>query len=298
MLKIGFFCMTQKGYVVLKNFISTFGRDKINYVISNRDNNVSIDYYDQIHTICTDNNILFYNKNEIDSSSLDEDYKIAISWRWIIPSYKNLIVFHDSLLPKYRGFSPLVNMLVNGEKKIGVTALFASKEYDRGDLLAQRYIDINYPIKILKAINDISILYSNMVVDIYKKLSDNNIIPVKQDERSASYSIWLDENDYYIDWYWDAEKIKRFIDAVGHPYDGAKSFINDKVYYIFDAIIIEDVFIEDRKRHIGKVIFFKDSKPVVICGKGLLLLNDIRDQENNITNIKFRSRFTCKMYHH
>jgi methionyl-tRNA formyltransferase len=53
------------------------------------------------------------------------DFNIAISWRWML-KVSNLIVIHDSLLPKYRGFSPLVNMLINGEDTLGVTVLFAT----------------------------------------------------------------------------------------------------------------------------------------------------------------------------
>ena len=49
-------------------------------------------------------------------------------------------------MPKYRGFAPLVNSLVNGEKIIGVTALFASEEYDNGDIIMQSSVDITYPI--------------------------------------------------------------------------------------------------------------------------------------------------------
>ena len=44
-----------------------------------------------------------------------------------------MIIFHDSLLPKYRGFAPLVNSLINQEKEIGVTAIKASQNYDEGD---------------------------------------------------------------------------------------------------------------------------------------------------------------------
>jgi methionyl-tRNA formyltransferase len=53
---------------------------------------------------------------------------------------------HDSLLPKYRGFAPLPNALINGEREVGVTALFASEEYDMGDIVCQRRLAVEYPM--------------------------------------------------------------------------------------------------------------------------------------------------------
>ena len=44
----------------------------------------------------------------------------------MIKNSENLIVFHDSLLPKYRGFAPLVSQLINGEEYLGVTAIFTN----------------------------------------------------------------------------------------------------------------------------------------------------------------------------
>jgi methionyl-tRNA formyltransferase len=63
---------------------------------------------------------------------------MAVSWRWLIDHpAEQLIVFHDSLLPRYRGFEPLVTSLVNGETRIGVAALFGASEFDTGDVIVQ-----------------------------------------------------------------------------------------------------------------------------------------------------------------
>lgn len=54
---------------------------------------------------------------------------------------------------------------------------------------------------------------------------------------------------------------------------------------------MEDVVIEHRERHIGKVIFIKDAFPVIVCKKGLICLVDIRNEEDESLMINFRSRF-------
>ena len=128
--------MTEKGYQVLKTI--TQYRDIISFVIIGKDDNVTNDFSKEIESTCKNNNIDFYYKGN--EPKVDEKkFIIAVSWRWMITHPANkLIVLHDSLLPKYRGYAPLVNMLINGEKEIGVTAIFGGNEYDKGDIISQK----------------------------------------------------------------------------------------------------------------------------------------------------------------
>ena len=142
--------MTEKGFEVLKTIIHF--KNLIAFVIIGKDASVNDDYSEKITTLCIDNNIEFYfreNQPKIDKNI----YVMAVSWRWMIKHPKNkLIIFHDSILPKYRGFAPLVNMLINGEKEIGVSAIFGADEYDRGEIISQKKTTIDYPIKVQEAI--------------------------------------------------------------------------------------------------------------------------------------------------
>ncbi|WP_281950360.1 methionyl-tRNA formyltransferase [Nitrosophilus kaiyonis] len=292
--KISFYIMNSKGFYVLKNFINKFGSKYIEYVVSCEDKNIKKDYFLEIKELCLKNGINFFNKSDdiLHVENRFKGFKFAIGWRWIIKNTTRLVVFHDSLLPKYRGFAPLVNSLINKEKYIGVTALFASNEYDKGDIILQRRIKIDYPIKISEAINKIEPIYFNLVSEIFKNIiTKKQFKVIKQDENKATYSVWLDSEDYFIDWNWDADRIKRFIDAVGYPYDNAKTTLNGKIVKIVDAEVISDVIIENRERHIGKVIFFEKEFPIVICKRGLLKLIDIRDKKNNNIKISFRTKF-------
>ena len=287
--KVTLFLMSKKGLSVLSGLINSGLKNKVICVISSRDNSIKEDYYDEISTQCKQNNILFYDKKE--NFKLKNKYFIAVSWRWIIrlKNDQKLIVLHDSILPKYRGFSPLVNSLINKEKKIGVTALFATKKYDEGEIIKQKYIKINYPIKIIEAINLISKLYSEITIELIKNIS--NIKSIKQNNNLASYSLWLDDEDYFIDWHNDAEYISRFIDSVGYPYLGAKTKINSQCFTITKAELFEDLKIENR--HVGKVLFMREGFPVVVCGKGLLKIIEIYDnnQKSILPLKKFRTRF-------
>lgn len=291
-MKISLFLMTKKGYDVLLSIINFGLSNIIDKIIISKDINVDNDYYIDIQSLAKKHNIPCYDRK--DNYVITSSYCFAISWRWLISLSKNtrLIVFHDSLLPKYRGFAPLVNMLINKEPEIGVTAIFADAEFDAGDIIAQKRININYPIKISDAINIITPLYSELICDLLKKIqNDEKLIGTKQDENNATYSLWRDEEDYRIDWSKDSESIQRHIDSVGFPYKRASTLVNDKLYRIGDVEIIPDVFVENR--NIGKILFVRDGCPIVVCGKGLLKIKELTDENGNsiLPLKKFRIRF-------
>jgi len=292
--KIAFYLMNEKGFYILNKFIEKFGAENIKYIVSSKDIKLKKDYFKEIKQLCKKHNINFFDRTDdyIQQEKFFLGYKFAIGWRWIVKNSNNLIVFHDSLLPKYRGFAPLVNTLVNGDKIGGVTALLASSQYDRGDIISQKAIQFDYPIKISEAIENIKPLYFDLVSNIYSSILEDKILPrQKQDESKATYSLWLDDKDYFIDWHeWSAKKIKRFVDATDYPYDNAKAYLSGKIVRFMDVEVLDDVKVEHRKRHIGKVIFM-DEYPIVVCKKGLLKLIDIRDDKDNNLIISFRSRF-------
>jgi methionyl-tRNA formyltransferase len=293
MEKIAFYIMNSKGWYVLSQFLEEFDPFNIAYIVSEQDINLKNDPYPQLEKLAKKYDIPFYKRAafNVEVENKFQGYKFAIGWRWLIKNQHNLIVFHDSLLPKYRGFSPLVNSLINGEKQGGVTALFADVKYDEGEIILQASTQFEYPITIENAIQKIEPLYFDLVLQIYKILGQGKLLTsLPQKHTDASFSLWLDTEDYFIDWSWSAEKIKRFIDSVGFPYDGAKSKLNGTVVIIEKAEVVKDVVVEHRDRHVGKVIFIEES-PVIVCTKGLLKLRKISDLGRQAMQINFRSKF-------
>lgn len=283
--------MNEKGLYVLKKFIDRFGPMHLGYVVSAKDERIENDFYDEIKLLCDRNNIRFYEKDafNIDIEKEFSGFKFAIGWRWIIENTKKLIVLHDSILPRYRGFAPLVNILINKEPELGVTALFANSSYDEGDIIAQKKIKVSYPIKIKDAISQIQPLYFELISFVYELIiSDKEIPSLKQNHSDASYSLWRDDDDYFIDWRWSAEKISRFVDSVGAPFGGAKTYLNGDLVKIDTIEIFKNESIENRLDNLSKVIFFDDGDPVVVCFDGLVVIRKFNEEK---IKIKFRSRF-------
>lgn len=287
---ITIYVMSQKGYAVVQSLTQKNLLSKEDIIVVGRDKNVVNDFADEIVDLCKKNDIICYERKEHTGASTE--YVMAIGWRWMLPTIDKLIILHDSLLPKYRGFLPLVSALMNKDTTIGVTALYANDYYDSGDIIAQSKTEINYPLKIQKLINIIQKNYQELAVNIVRKIKDGGKLEgTPQNHEMATYSLWRDEEDYKIDWSQSAEDIQRFIHAVGTPYLGASSELNGKTVRIMDADIFPDKNIVNRNP--GKIIFMEHKKPVVVCGVGLIKLNDIQNEkgESLLPLKSFRTRF-------
>ena len=271
-IAIGFFLMTEKGLKVLEAIVGRFGSEHIAWVVGAKDPGLVDDCFDDIASLCRKNHIEFYCKGE--EIKRPAEYTIAVSWRWLIPNIDHLIVLHDSLLPKYRGFAPLPTALINRESTIGVTALLASTEYDRGPILYQNRINLTYPLKIRDAIRLVSLAYVSLVIELMTQLINGKpFVGSEQDEEQATYSLWRDEDDYRISWNNEAPYISRFIDSLGYPYRGASSMMDGVKVRITESEVEPDVRIENRQP--GKIIFSRGGCPVVVCGSGLLKITGL-----------------------
>lgn len=291
MNSIALFIMGKKGLACLETVLNTTAVE-LKFVVYATDKNVEKDYADEIVALCSKHNILHYNKNTFDDTLLnDVSYYIAVAWRWLIKSnLEKLIVFHDSILPRNRGFNPLVTALINGDEEIGVTAIFANKEFDKGDILGVEKVNVIYPIKISEAIDIISICYQDLVVKIINKIANNILVASPQDEALATFSLWRDEEDYFINWNLEATKIERTINALGFPYGGARTILDDNIIILDEIKSVPDVKIENRTP--GKIMFLDNNQPTIVCGKGLLKIEKAHylDNGNDVVFSKFRTR--------
>lgn len=281
--------MGEKGFNVVKALNSIKNKVSLTCIIG-KDKGVIDDCSIQLVNFCKDNEIDYCLRNGSGTLTNHCDLSIAAGWRWMIRdiAHEKLIIFHDSLLPKYRGFSPLVNALLNKEGTTGVTALLGADNYDEGNIILQHRIHLHYPTNIESEIKRISEIYGSMAIELVTKLLDGsiNLRGTPQDENEISYSLWRDEQDYRINWNNSAEDILHFIACVGKPYLGASTTLNGKFVRINKASTLPEIKIENRTP--GKVIFRKGIFPIVVCGSGLLLVEDIRG-ENNISILPLES---------
>jgi methionyl-tRNA formyltransferase len=204
-----------------------------------------------------------------------------VGWQYLVKELRdNFIVFHDSLLPRYRGFAPTVNALINGETRLGVTAFRPREGTDSGPIIGQSDMPISYPIRIEQALQLQAGLMANLTMDILSRYQAGPLVAVEQDHAAATYSIWRNEQDYEIDWSQSATDIRRMVDAVAFPYAGATTQLDGETLVVDAASEVEDLTFE--VRHPGKVWRFDQGKPVIVCGRGLLRLDRVLTRSGEI----------------
>src|SRR5262249_19226769 len=196
----------------------------------------------------------------------------VIGWQFLIEQgAERCIVFHDSLLPTYRGFAPTVTALLRGDNKIGVPAFQPDAGVDPCSIYGQRSVQLP-PYSSLRSVLD---LQTSVMVDLALELASSaergNLRSVAQDESSVSSSLWRDAFDFFIDWRQDAAQILRHIACVGSPYQGAKAVLPDRVLTITKARPGADIPFAIRDP--GKVWQIDNGRALVVCGAGTIWID-------------------------
>jgi methionyl-tRNA formyltransferase len=225
------------------------------------------------------------------------DAILLVGWRYLVPERvlaalpDRVIVAHDSLLPRYRGFAPLPTALINGDDEVGVTIFLAEKEVDTGAIVYRGRVPVKPGDRIRDLIERITPLYVRGMVQVVSALVEDCLEGEPQDDAAATYSIWRDDADYFVDWNESADRIERTIRALGPPYAGARARIGDRVVVLDAAVEEDDLVFEERQP--GKVWRLTEAgEPVVVCGVGMLRLTRVLEGgEDLIPMRRLRVRF-------
>ncbi len=155
-----------------------------------------------------------------------------------IPKYGCLNV-HPSLLPKYRGASPIPYAILNGEKETGVTIIRMSEKIDQGDILAQEKLEISPTDTTLTLTAKLADLGGSLLVKTISALVGSGISPCSQGESPTSYCCQLKKEDGRINWNNQAEYIERQIRAF-YPWPGTHTLFGKKILKILKAYVIKE----------------------------------------------------------
>ncbi len=151
------------------------------------------------------------------------------------PSY-GCINVHASLLPKYRGASPIVASILNDEKETGITIMYMDEGIDTGNIIMSRSIEIEDNDNSLSLSNKLSLLGANLLIDTLPKIFEGENFDIPQDNEEATYVGMLKREDEHIDFNNSVENIKNQVRAFSpEPY----AFINidDTEYKISEVEI-------------------------------------------------------------
>jgi len=135
---------------------------------------------------------------------------------------------HPSLLPKYKGASPVQAAITNGEQTTGVTIIKMDEKLDHGPILSSFREDIN-PDDTTGSLRERLFQRSaQFVVDLIPNYLSGKIKPKKQDHAKATLTKILKREDGFIDaerFTSEARKVERLIRAM-QPWPGAWTYVN------------------------------------------------------------------------
>lgn len=134
------------------------------------------------------------------------------------------INLHPSLLPQYRGASPIQYSLLNGDKKTGISIIKVTDKMDAGDIILQKEVNIDHQDNFLTLHDKLATIGSNVLIDALNNIENKSVIGKAQDDSKATFTKKILKKDGLINWTDSAENIYNKIRAY-NPWPGCYSFL-------------------------------------------------------------------------
>jgi methionyl-tRNA formyltransferase len=166
---------------------------------------------------------------------------------------------HFSLLPRYRGASPVNWAIVNGEKETGVTTMFIEPTLDTGPILLQAKTTIGEQETAPELMTQLAESGAELLGETLVKLK--TLTPIVQDDSVATFAPILKKEDGLINWTMNAKSIEQRVRGF-QPWPNAHTSLNSKGFTIWRA----EVTTSEQTRSPGEVIESHGDSLVVACG--------------------------------
>lgn len=208
---------------------------------------------------------------------LKPDFIIVAAYGQILPKeilkLAPCINLHASLLPKYRGASPIQESLLNDDDFTGVTSMFMEEGLDSGDILALQYLKITPTMEVSEAFSKLSLIAAELTITTLDNFDRLN--PIKQNESEVSF----------------CKKIKKENGLVDFS-DAKNLFLKYKAYSFWPGIFLEselklkdvELLEETSQNEAGKILDICKDYIIVGCKKGSLKIKTLQAPSKKAIN--------------
>lgn len=206
--------------------------------------------------------------------SLEPDLLVVTAFRILpievlaIPKIGSINI-HASLLPKYRGAAPIHHAIMNGEKETGLSSFFLTQQMDAGKLILQEKISIGDNETTGEVYNRLMELSSSFLANTVKKILENKLDLIEQDESKASPAPKLFAEHSVIDWNKNPVEIHNQIRGLS-PFPGAFSIAKDgsRINFLRSSLPTSEELANENlaKLKVGEVKKLA-GKMLIKCGK-------------------------------
>lgn len=179
---------------------------------------------------------------------------------------------HASLLPRYRGASPIQHAIIDGEERTGITIMQMDAGIDTGDILYQKELPIDRRDTSQSLYDKLTVLGGQTIVEALKLLEQGMLVPRKQREEEGCYVKMITKEMGRIDFSRDALSIERLVRGMT-PWPSAYTLFRGKQMKIWEAAALEgDVsgLAAGTVSAVGKEDF------TVVTGRGFLQIRELQ----------------------
>ena len=198
------------------------------------------------------------------------DFIVVAAYGQILPreilDHAPCINLHASILPKYRGASPIQQTLLNGDNKTGVTAMLMEEGLDTGDILKIETIDVGDTMMVEELFDQLTQTAADLTVDVLHNFE--NLIPQKQNEAEATHCKKITKADGEV----------HFENAL-EVYNRYRAFTPWPGVYLSNGLKLKEIqleTLEERHEEAGKIIAIDKKSIVVTCKQGSLRIYKVQ----------------------
>src|SRR3989344_2543834 len=226
-----------------------------------------------------------FDNLKLKTKSLKPDLGVVVAYGEIIPKDildlfpLGILNIHPSLLPKYRGPSPIQATILNGDKETGVSIIKLDEKMDHGAKLKTQNLKLKTDDTYVSLSQRLAMAGAQLLIDILPNYLVGKIKPVPQDDARATFTKIITKEDGRINWQKSAEEIERQIRAYA-PWPGCFSEfvvngkkINVKIIEAIHELPLQD----DNQTNIGQ-FSIQNGQLFVQCGHGALLIEKIQPE--------------------
>jgi len=238
-----------------------------------------------VKTLAEQNNIDVYQPNRLrDKEVVDEllkiecDYIVVAAYGQILPKevleHAPCINLHASILPYYRGASPIQQSLLNGDSKTGVTAMLMDVGLDTGDILQIDEIEIPKDMVVGELFDSLTNVASSLTLDVLKNF--DKLTAIKQDDEKATHCSKVSKKDGLV-----------IFDDAKTLYNKYRAYTPWPGVYLESGLKLKNIKLEDEqsKNDAGKILKIDNDSILVGCNNGSIRIFRVQPQSKKEMDI-------------
>ncbi len=232
----------------------------------------------EVKVLAEEKNIPVYQPNRlrdeevvVELLTIECDYIVVAAYGQILPrailDHAPCINLHASILPQYRGASPIQQTLLNDDKQTGVTAMLMEEGLDTGDILKIETIDVPKSMMVETLFDELTLLATRLTVDVLNNFE--SFSAKKQDEHQATHCKKITKKDGKVDF-----------ESAYEVYNKYRAFTPWPGIYLGSGMKLKKIELMDKCSlyEAGKILEINSDNIVVACTKGVLRIFTVQPQ--------------------